>query len=124
MNDLLIITVVSSVLGTLTFGYLVWLGLGLCKALKDSSRAINWLNGLEEHVQRMHSDSWRELDEMKRVLMQRDDEQHKEFVLRGDEILTEINSLRRDIDRRFDRVYHKLYTEFPQLKEVEQTTDC
>jgi hypothetical protein len=124
MNDLLIITAVSSVLGTLTFGYFVWLGLGLRKARKDSTRAITWLNGLEENVHRMHSNSRRELDEMKHVLMQRDDEQHKEFVLRGDEILAEINNLRRDIDRRFDRVYHKLYTEFPQLKEVEQTADC
>lgn len=124
MNDLLIITAVSSVLGTLTFCYLVWLGLGLRKALKESSRAIEWLKGLEESVSRMQSDIWREFDETKRVLLQRDDEQHKEFILRGDEILDEINNLRKDIDRRFDRVYTKLYTEFPQLKEVEQATEC
>jgi hypothetical protein len=124
MNDLLIITAVSSVLGTLTFCYLVWLGLGLRKALKESSRATEWLKGLEESVSRMQSDIWREFDEMKRVLLQRDDEQHKEFILRGDEILDEINNLRKDIDRRFDRVYTKLYTEFPQLKDVEQVTEC
>lgn len=124
MNDLLIITAVSSVLGTLTFGYLVWLGLGLRKALKESSRAIEWFKGLDENFSRMNENTWREFDEMKRVLMQRDDEQHKEFLLRGDEILNEINNLRKDIDRRFDRVYAKLYTEFPQLKEVEQPTDC
>jgi hypothetical protein len=124
MNDLLIITAVSSVLGTLTFGYLVWLGLGLRKALKESSRAINWLKGLDESTSQMQSTTWREFDEMKRVLMQRDDEQHKEFILRYDEILAEINNLRKDIDRRFDRVYTKLYTEFPQLKDVEQVTEC
>lgn len=124
MNDLLIITAVSSVLGTLTFGYLVWLGLGLRKALRESARAIEWLKGQDEYVSRIHSDTWREFDEMKRVLMQRDDEQHKEFLLRGDEILNEINNLRKDIDRRFDRVYAKLYTEFPQLKEAEQPTEC
>jgi hypothetical protein len=35
----------------------------------------------------------------------------------------EINNFRKDIDRRFDRVYNKLYTEFPQLKEVEPVTE-
>lgn len=135
MNNLLIITAVSSVLGTLIFGYLVWLGLGLRKALKQSSESLRWLKGLDESTGRIQNDTWREFDEMKRVLIQRDDELHKEMIQRiehqSDTLLSEdrkthdeINNIRKDIDRRFDRVYHKLYTEFPQLKEVEQLTDC
>jgi hypothetical protein len=124
MNDLLIITAVSSVLGTLTFGYLVWLGLGLRKALKESSRAIEWFKGLDESVSRMNENTWREFDETKRVLMQRDDDQFVNLSRRIEAIDDEINNQRKDIDRRFDRVYAKLYTEFPQLKEVEQPTDC
>jgi hypothetical protein len=134
MNNLLIITAVSSVLGTLTFSYLVWLRLGLRKALKQSEESLSWLKGLEESTGRMQKDTWREFDETKRVLMQRDDELHKEMMQRiehqsdtlfGEDRKThdEINNVRKDIDRRFDRVYHKLYTEFPQLKEVEQSTD-
>lgn len=124
MNDLLIITAVSSVLGTLTFGYLVWLGLGLRKALKESSRAIEWFKGLDESVSRMNENTWREFDETKRVLMQRDEEQFVNLSRRLEAIDDDINNQRKDIDRRFDRVYAKLYTEFPQLKEVEQPTDC
>ena len=124
MNDLLIITAVSSVLGTLTFGYLVCLGLGLRKALKESSRAIEWFKGLDESVSRMNENTWREFDETKRVLMQRDEDQFVNLSRRIEAIDDEINNQRKDIDRRFDRVYAKLYTEFPQLKEVEQPTDC
>jgi hypothetical protein len=51
------------------------------------------------------------------------DEEIRSQFLKDESLNGEINNFRKDIDRRFDRVYNKLYTEFPQLKEVEPVTE-
>jgi hypothetical protein len=108
MTEILIITAVSSVLGTLTFGYLVWLGLGLRKALSQSARSLT------------------EIDNIYRMINENDREVYNRLGKTADKLHEEIYNLRKELDRRFDKVYQKLYTEFPQLSdvnEVEPATD-
>jgi hypothetical protein len=123
MTEILIITVVSSVLGTLTFGYLVWLGLGLRKALSQSSENLDRIRGLHTRLDEVNRYFTQEIS--KKVQMLQDvDADHAEYQrLTNNGLIEEINNVRKEVDRRFDRVYHKLYTEFPQLKEVEQPTE-
>jgi hypothetical protein len=123
MTEILIITAVSSVLGTLTFGYFVWLGLGLRKALSQSSRSLteidNIIRMITENSVLLHSEINKQADQ----LHYRFDEEIRSQFLKDESLNGEINNFRKDIDRRFDRVYNKLYTEFPQLKEVEPVTE-
>lgn len=123
MTEILIITAVSSVLGTLTFGYLVWLGLGLRKALSQSARSLTEIDNIyrmiNENGQMLHTELHRSIDKLYLHL----DEVIKSQHVKEESLNEEINNFRKDIDRRFDRVYNKLYTEFPQLKEVELVTE-
>lgn len=119
----IILTVVLSVLATLALIYFVWIGLGLRKAQKINESLQADINGLthtieatREHFnQRFEND----FDEIRKNL---------EFEFRG--IREDHNDIRRNLheagdrfqrdqDRRFDRIYHKIYTKFPELKDIE-----
>jgi len=134
MKELVVITAASSVLGTLTFGYFVWLGLGLRKALKRTEESLDGIARLDKAVDSELARAWRNMEnesnEVNRrindVLVRLDSQKDETFEAQRHDvniILDEIDKIRKDIDRRFDRVYLKLYTEFPQLKDVEQVTN-
>lgn len=131
MTELVVITAVSSVLGTLTFGYFVWLGLGLRKALKMTEDNLDRILSLRSRVDEDFAKAWNRFEIETENFYKRIHEVDDRMNRRDDCIveaqrtdvntmLDEIDKVRKDVDRRFDRVYSKLYTEFPQLKEVEQ----
>jgi hypothetical protein len=134
MTELVVITAASSVLGTLTFGYFVWLGLGLRKALKRTEESLGGIARLDKAVDSEFARAWRNMEnESNEVnlrindVIDRMNRQTDGMVeaQRNDvnSLLIEIDNVRKEIDRRFDRVYLKLYTEFPQLKDAEQVTN-
>lgn len=123
MTEILVITVVSSVFGTLTFGYLVWLGLGLRKALDQSSRSLTEIDNLYRMLNENDREIHERLNRMADQLHHRIEQALKDQLAEDENLHEEINSFRKEVDRRFDRVYQKLYTEFPQLNEVEPMTE-
>jgi hypothetical protein len=134
MTELVVITAASSVLGTLTFGYFVWLGLGLRKALNQTEQNLNKVIELNKLVDEEFANTWRRVDSETANLNSRIDDIADRLHKNMDGItesqrhsvnlvLDEIDNVRKEIDRRFDRVYLKLYTEFPQLKDAEQVTN-
>lgn len=120
MTEILIITAVSSVLGTLTFGYLVWLGLGLRKALEQSSRSLTEIDNLYRMLNENDREIHERLNRMADQLHHRIEQVLKDQLAEDENFHEEINSFRKELDRRFDKVYQKLYTEFPQLSEVNE----
>ena len=134
MTELVVITAASSVLGTLTFGYFVWLGLGLRKALRRTEESLAGIARLDREVDSEFARAWRNMESESNEVNRRINELIDRLASQADVMveaqrrdvnisLDEIDKVRKDIDRRFDRVYLKLYTEFPQLKEVEQVTN-
>jgi hypothetical protein len=123
MTEILIITAVSSVLGTLTFGYLVWLGLGLRKALSQSSKSLAEIDTIYRMINENDCAIYGQLNKRAEILRIQIEEVIGSQLRKDESLNEEINNFRKDIDRRFDRVYNKLYAEFPQLKDIEQTTE-
>ena len=120
MTEILIITAVSSVLGTLTFGYLVWLGLGLRKALSQSARSLTEIDSIYRMINENDREIHERLNRMADQLHHRIEQVLKDQLAEDENFHEEINSFRKELDRRFDKVYQKLYTEFPQLSEVNE----
>lgn len=122
MNPILL--VVLSVLATLSVVFLVWTVDGLRKAQKANLKSQEQITALNL----AHDDTHRKIDKTIDILsdnlsnvessLQDDIRRHNEDThLAMDSRFRDLES---DLDRRFDKLYAKLYREFPQLKETKQ----
>jgi hypothetical protein len=123
----ILLTVVLSVLGTLALIYLGWVGLGLRKAQKNNIQNFSDIQGLthalESVREQLHRQLETEREEVRKRLEYDFRHVHEELTNIQRNIHEAGDRFQRDQDRRFDRIYHKLYTKFPELKDIESPKD-
>lgn len=119
----IISTVVLSVLGTLAVIYLGWIGLGLRKAQAINNQLSNDLTGLANTLHSVREDLYRRLEENTEEIRKNLEWEFRSIREEQSNIRRNVfeagDRFQRDQDRRFDRIYHKLYTKFPDLKDIE-----
>jgi hypothetical protein len=131
-----ILVVVLSVLATLSVVFLMWTVDGLRKAHKSNEKSQEQITSLYHS----HDDVHRKIDKAIDVLsgnltnaesaLQNDIRRHIEDISidsnqRMDDINRQIEELEKEcfseMDRRLDKLYSKLYREFPQLNDNNKT---
>jgi|688.fasta_scaffold104724_8 septal ring factor EnvC (AmiA/AmiB activator) len=120
MNQIFL-TALLSVFGTLLIGYFIWSIVRLREVItetKTNRKDINLLCGeisqtesnIQNDIRRHNEDTILHLESKIRDV--------NEFLLSTQNQLDRFEeNISKDLDRRFDKLYQKLYTEFPNLKE-------
>ena len=119
MNQILL-TVLLSVLGTLLVGYFIWSIVRLREVITETKANRNDINLLSDEISKSESS------------LQDDIRRHNEdTILHLESVIREVNErisgtqtnldkfdelINRDIDRRFDKLYQKIYSECPSMK--------
>ena len=120
--------VVLSVASTLVIIGLIAMVIGLRKAHKQINHLLETSNSSIRHHEEIHDRISKESENLNRIIctlennihrrvdetLQQADEQYANISRHADETWKENQS---DLDRRFDRLYSKIYEALPQLKE-------
>lgn len=120
MNEILL-TVLLSVLGTLLVGYLIWSIVRLREVITETKANRKDINLLCDEISKSESslqDDIRRHNEDTILHLESKIKDSNEYILNTQTNLekTEENLIR-DMDRRFDKLYQKLYSEFPNFRE-------
>lgn len=119
-----ILTIVSSVLGTLVVVFIIGTVIGLRKVLKDNVILNNNIADLRKEVDEIHKRIDIESqgitaemeDRFKDVYEHRLREIQESLDRLYDSLSSNTGEVYSDMDRRFDKLYSKIYEKFPDLK--------
>ena len=120
--------VVLSVASTLVIIGLIAMVIGLRKAHKQITNLLETSNSFIRHHEEIHDRISKESEQINRIIHTMDDNIHRrvdETLQQADEQYANISrhteetwkENQSDLDRRFDRLYSKIYEALPQLKE-------
>jgi Mg2+ and Co2+ transporter CorA len=119
MNQILL-TVLLSVLGTLLVGYFIWSIVRLREVItetKANRKDVNYLNDSLGKVESQIQNDIRRHNEDVTLHLESKIQELNEYILNTQTNLDKFDELiNRDIDRRFDKLYQKIYSECPSMK--------
>jgi hypothetical protein len=101
MNQILL-TILLSVLGTLVVGYFIWSIVRLREVMTETKANRKDVNYLNDSLGKAESQIQNDIRKF-----------HEEAILHTD---SNMNEIRSDMDRRFDKLYQKIYSECPSMK--------